>query len=223
MGGSTMTARLALSIFITHCFIAAALGQDAKADVHVEQPALTHTVDKAESGSVVVKEFLIDSDVEDIQWAGQDNKVVFVRSVQGTVYRSGDDGKTWEYQMQRMRGSLVEEQNGKTGVAEIIVSEANRDYVFFQGHGETHWVTRDGGKTYDMLAGSFPIKQVMLHKTNPEWLLASKWSAGCKKTEAKQNCSIEAHMSLDLGRSWKYLESYVAQFGWAGRTAQRRY
>eukprot|EP00301_Raphidiophrys_heterophryoidea_P025845 c8766_g1_i1.p1 GENE.c8766_g1_i1~~c8766_g1_i1.p1 ORF type:complete len:832 (-),score=166.43 c8766_g1_i1:209-2704(-) len=201
-------------LFRFSLLVLAAVHIHCQQQVETEQPALTHTVEKADRGSVIVKEFLIDSDVEDIKWAGKTNKVVVVKSAAGTIYRSEDNGKTWENQMQKMRGSLVEVANGKAGIQDVMISEADRDYIFFQGRGDTHWVTRDAGKTYDMLAGSFPIKQIILHKTHPDWVLASRWSQGCKLTEAKQNCSVEVHLSLDFGRSWSFLDSYVAQFSW---------
>eukprot|EP00300_Choanocystis_sp_HF-7_P006258 c14588_g1_i1.p1 GENE.c14588_g1_i1~~c14588_g1_i1.p1 ORF type:complete len:847 (+),score=204.30 c14588_g1_i1:51-2543(+) len=199
-----------MASLLVFAFVAGVVCQE----IHTEQPAIVHDVQKEESGTILVKEYLIDASVEDIQWGGKTSKVVFVRSSVGTIYRSSNHGKTWENQMEKLRGSLVAEKEGQKGVAQVIISDADRDYVFFQGYGQTHWVTRDGGESYDMLAGAFPVKQVVLHPTNPEWVLASKWSAGCQKVEAVQNCSVEAHLSTDFGRSWSFLEAYVVQFAW---------
>eukprot|EP00300_Choanocystis_sp_HF-7_P006259 c14588_g2_i1.p1 GENE.c14588_g2_i1~~c14588_g2_i1.p1 ORF type:complete len:820 (+),score=183.65 c14588_g2_i1:31-2490(+) len=183
-------------------------------DIHIEKPAIVHDVQKdKESGSITVKEFLIDSNVEDIKWGGKSNKVVFVRSSIGTLYRSSNHGKNWEYQNSKLSGSLVVESD-KKGVADMLISEANPDYVFFQGYGATHWVTRDAGETYETLSTGFQVKQVVLHPSEPEWLLASKWSVGCKNLETNQNCSVEVHLSVDFGRTWSFLEAYVVQFSW---------
>ena len=38
------------------------------------------------------------------------------------------------------------------------------------------------------------------------------------QTEAVQNCSVEAHISTDFGRSWSFLESYVVQFSWGRKS-----
>ena len=47
-------------------------------------------------GNVTVYEYKIDSPVADIQWVGSDKKTVFVRSQKNFVYRSGDEGRSWE-------------------------------------------------------------------------------------------------------------------------------
>lgn len=53
-----------------------------------------------------------------------------------------------------------------------------------------------------------------MHPTEPEWMLASRLTDGCKRTD-RQECNMEVYLTQDLGKTWKLLQRYVAQFEWA--------
>ena len=86
--------------------------------------------------------------------------------------------------------------------------------MFFRGTGRQHWLSYDQGAKYQPLDPSFSIKEVKMHPTEAEWMLASHLTDGCKKAE-RTNCAMEVYLTQDLGRTWKLLQRYVAQFEWA--------
>jgi photosystem II stability/assembly factor-like uncharacterized protein len=162
-------------------------------------------------GNVTVYEYKIDSAVADIQWVGDDKKTVFVRSQKNFIYRSGDEGRTWERQNWKMEKTSDEE---KSGILSLHVSPTDTNKIFFRGAGRQHWLTTDRGQKYVPLELSFTIKEVKMHPTEAEWMLASHLTEGCKKAE-RVNCAMEVFLTKDLGRTWQLLQRYVAQFEWA--------
>ena len=46
-------------------------------------------------------------------------------------------------------------------------------------------------------------------------MMASHLSDGCHKPGERVNCSMEVYLSVDFGKVWKPVTSYVAQFDWA--------
>ena len=162
-------------------------------------------------GNVTVYEYKIDSPVADIQWVGSDKKTVFVRSQKNFVYRSGDEGRSWERQNWKMEKTADEE---KSGIQSFHASPADSSKIFFRGSGKQHWMTLDRGLKYQPLEPSFIIKEVKMHPTEAEWMLASHLTDGCKKA-ARTECNMEVYLTQDLGKTWKLLQRYVAQFEWA--------
>ena len=132
-------------------------------------------------GNVTVYEYKIDSPVADIQWVGADKKTVFVRSQKNFVYRSGDEGRTWERQNWKMEKTREDEE--KSGILSFHVSPADTSRIFFRGTNRQHWLTTDRGVKYVPLEPSFVIKEVKMHPTEPEWMLASHLTEGCKRAE----------------------------------------
>jgi hypothetical protein len=45
-------------------------------------------------------------------------------------------------------------------------------------------------------------------------MMASHLSDGCHKAGERVNCSMEVYLSVDFGKVWKPVTSYVAQFDW---------
>ena len=45
-------------------------------------------------------------------------------------------------------------------------------------------------------------------------MMASHLSDGCHKAGERVNCSMEVYLSVDFGKTWKPVTSYVAQFDW---------
>ena len=84
-----------------------------------------------------------------------------------------------------------------------------------------HWLTLDKGEHYTALDAAFAIKDVKMHPTEPQWMLASRLADGCRGALERVNCSLEVYVSVDLGRQWRHISSYVAQFEWAPTTEQK--
>jgi hypothetical protein len=148
--------------------------------------------------NVTVHEYTIDSPVADIQWVGKDKKTLFVRSNKNFVYRSTDEGKKWERQNWKMEKTSEEE--GKSGILSFHASPADSNKIFFRGSGKQHWLTLDKGDKYMPLDPSFTIKEVKMHPTESEWMMASHLTDGCHLTD-RRNCSLDVYLTQDLGRS----------------------
>mmetsp|Transcript_24500 Transcript_24500/g.59046 ORF Transcript_24500/g.59046 Transcript_24500/m.59046 type:complete len:828 (+) Transcript_24500:5-2488(+) len=166
----------------------------------------------AATSNVTVHEYPLDSPVADIQWSGKEKTTVFVRTNKNSIYRSADEGRTWDKQNWKMEGSQSEE-DGKSGVLSMHVSAGDTNKVFFRGASKQHWISTDEGAKYQPLPEAFSIKEVKMHPTEPGWMLASHLSDGCKKAE-RSDCQMEVHLTTDMGKSWKRISSYVAQFEW---------
>jgi hypothetical protein len=175
-------------------------------------PAPDATTGKA-APNVTVTETKIDSPVADIQWVGKEKKTVFVRSTKNFVYRSKDEGKNWEKQNWKMEKAGSEEE-GKSGILSVHSSAVDSKKIFFRGAGKQHWVTFDEGDHYMPLEPSFTIKELKMHPTEADWMMASHLSDGCHKAGERVNCSMEVYLSVDFGKVWKPVTSYVAQFDW---------
>ena len=141
-------------------------------------------------------------------WRAQ---TIFVRSQKNFIYRSGDEGRKWERQNWKMEKTSEEE---KSGILSFHVMPADTSKIFFRGVGKQHWHTVDRGLKYIPLDPAFIIKEVKPHPTEPEWMLASHLTEGCRTT-ARKDCSMEVYLTQDLGKTWKLLQRYVAQFEWA--------
>jgi len=53
-----------------------------------------------------------------------------------------------------------------------------------------------------------------MHPTESEWMLASHLTDGCRKAD-RVDCNLQVYLTQDLGKTWKLLQRYVAQFEWA--------
>jgi len=102
----------------------------------------------------------------------------------------------------------------KSGILSFHVSPGDTSKVFFRGTGKQHWLTLDRGQKYQPLEPAFTIKEVKMHPTEAEWMLASHLTEGCKSAERK-GCNMEVYLTQDLGKTWRLLQRYVAQFEWA--------
>jgi hypothetical protein len=60
--------------------------------------------------------------------------------------------------------------------------------------GKQHWATLDRGGKYIPLEPAFTIKEVKIHPTEPEWMMASHLTEGCKGAERKE-CNMEVYLT----------------------------
>ena len=139
---------------------------------------------------------------------------IFVRTNKNFVYRSGDEGRSWERQNYKMEKTVDEE---KSGILSFHVSAADTSKIFFRGTGKQHWHSTDRGTKYAPLEPSFIIKEIKMHPTESEWMLASSLTDGCRKSD-REHCNMEVYLTQDLGKTWRLLQRYVAQFEWAPAT-----
>ena len=71
---------------------------------------------------------------------------------------------------------------------------SSRAQLFFRGVGKQHWATLDRGGKYIPLEPAFTIKEVKIHPTEPEWMMASHLTEGCKGAERKE-CNMEVYLT----------------------------
>ena len=122
----------------------------------------------------------------------------------GRVWRSTDEGATFEdmslifnrntqreHKTSRQRGWLFAEAIPKRhahdqatyGVVRILASEHNSERLFFQGAGNYHWISTDGGETVRAVdtpgrtTGSDHL--IKIHPTREAWALALVERAAC--------------------------------------------
>lgn len=93
--------QLTLLFFFSLFCIQLAAGSDTESFSNLSiKRILSTTADSADkdsssSSDVDITSSFIDSELLDIVWCGDDNKIIFVLSSKGTVYQTTDAGKTW--------------------------------------------------------------------------------------------------------------------------------
>lgn len=160
----------------------------------------------AAHGEVRTSKKLIDSPLDDVQWA--DSRTVFVLSEQGVVYRSTDGGATWTNQSPKMRS-----HSSSPSIRSVHLSPKDPHTLFLMGHGGESFVSHDMGKTYEATM-ELDLHEVKMHPHQPLWLLGGAMSSGCHQ-EPKVNCHKGMYVTKDGGKSWHESLRYVVQFDWA--------
>lgn len=161
------------------------------------------------SGPIQVTKKLIDSPLDDIQWA--DLETVFVLTERGKVYRSVDGGKGWTNQASKLHAA-----SSNPTVRSVHISRADPRKIFFMGTQSENWITTDMGKTYKPTP-DIDLHEVKLHPVQSNWILGASMSTGCK-AEPKMDCYKVLYFSQDFGETWSLAENYVVQFDWAPGT-----
>ncbi len=145
--------------------------------------------------------------MEDIQWVGQ--KIVFIVTEKGKLYRSADGGKSWENQMHTLTNG-----QGVASVESVHFSPVDRMRMYIQGSGVNNWFTTDGGATYTP-SNTLDVAEVRFHPTQSTWLLGSSMAPACKARKEGQYCFKSMHYSKDSGATWTKAADYIVQFDWS--------
>jgi len=161
---------------------------------------------KDPNGPIQIVKKLIDSPLDDIQWA--DSHTVFVLSEQGVLYRSADGGKGWTNQAAKLHAA-----SSSPSIRSIHISRADPNKIFLVGHGAENWASVDMGNKYSSTQ-SLDLYEVRLHPRQSNWILGATMSAGCQ-ADPKTNCYKILWVSKDFGQTWTQGSTYVVQFDWA--------
>ena len=154
----------------------------------------------------------LDAPAKDIVWlAGQ---VVLILTTKNTLYRSGNDGRTFQSVMDQLEDSETEEAPFKNGVMGMFPSDADPRRVFIKGGGKVHWVTQNGGKTFHVRRMGMAIGEVKMHKSKPDCLLTSRLSERCLGASTEGFCYNSLYVSYDFAVTWSEAVTYVQQFDW---------
>lgn len=156
---------------------------------------------------------MVDSPIDDIQWATDDFVVVLTDN--GQVYTSVDGGRTWKNLMSKFTTS----SGAVVKVASFHISDANAQYIFFMGTNQANWLTTNLCETI-VEGGLADLQEIRLHPTQASWLLGSTKSRGCNTKAVvpkgdKKECYKQLHWSKDFGVTWNLATTYVVQFDWS--------
>lgn len=146
-----------------------------------------------------------------MQWVGNDKQVVLVLTEELVLHRSPDSGKTFENQMSKFSDVASKQQKTISGIRYLLVSAADPNRIFFVGSGNTHFVTRDGGVTYEFVNSVVPFEDIKLSPSDPDAMIAAEDTCASGKS---RECYRKLWASYDFGRSWTFLADRVQQFDW---------
>jgi len=158
------------------------------------------------TGPIQISKKLIDSPLDDIQWA--DSQTVFVLSELGVLYRSVDGGKAWTNQATKLHSA-----NTNPAVRSMHISKADPNKIFLIGHGKENWASDDMGNKYSATA-ELDLYEVRLHPVQSNWILGASMSPGCQN-DPKTDCYKVLYLSKDFGQTWEHKTDYIVQFDWA--------
>ncbi|KAF8939541.1 hypothetical protein EDD21DRAFT_317887 [Dissophora ornata] len=127
------------------------------------------------------------------------------------VYRSKNDGKDWE-------------ELEFDGVVTGLQRHPYADSIAVIGtSGYKQYLTQDRGENWDTMelplssaATSFPVNPWSFHPTEPEWMIFLG-ETGCN-FDRDDHCHIEAFYTMDSGKNWQPLSTWVRSCSWARDT-----
>jgi len=152
----------------------------------------------------------IDGLPQEMEWINE--ATVFALTARGTIYRSVDNGKTWQNQMPYFPVP-TSTMSKSIRTMRVAAPESGAEKVFFLGNGNAVWVTSDGGATYEYRkfsvsdpsvdTASYPLLDILPHPLEADWALAID----------SQNIP-NVYYTKDLGNTWTLLSSFVSQYFW---------
>jgi len=155
--------------------------------------------------------------VVDLVWSGEEANIVFAltesttNQLGGRLWRSKSRGehRTWAEVTRFLLGSTPQTPEALSspdyGVREIIASPVSKKNMFFRGLGKYHWVSLDGGETFEQIPApgltakdNFNIK---MHPTEKDWFLMLVRRPYCRNAA----CGQDLFFTNDFGKSFSNL------------------
>lgn len=165
----------------------------------------------------VGEESVIGAHVADLQWLGEDKKVVLLQTHTGHLYRSTNGGETWvdiRNQMNKSSQSLRPGLSAHAPIRRLIHSPADSNVLFALGAGEDSFVSDNAGQTWTRIGLQTRVQGFAFHSRRPTWFLMSFWSASCMSLRSKDPCSHNLFLTKDLGNTFSLVCSHIVQFSW---------
>lgn len=166
-----------------------------------------------------------DSEITRMLWCGESTNIILGQTVKGQIYRSTDNGQTWEYKHDYEKLDGVGQLDKKTmkkasKIAEIKPSPVDSNLLFFIGASGVNWVSEDCGSNFKPLNNGRKISQFKFHPTQRNWAMASIFTSCDDFEDDDEPCKIyrEVYYTTDLGEHWNFLKDYVIEFEWAKLT-----
>ncbi|CAI2385075.1 unnamed protein product [Moneuplotes crassus] len=156
--------------------------------------------------------------LKDVMWCGPNSEIMLVHTISGYVYRSQDDGDTWEYKHSDKSHMQENKIPSPHKIIILLPSPADLNIVFFIGYKGMNWVSEDCGATIKPLNGEKKITNFKFHPTQREWALASIYSACDEFEDDECNSVEELYLTTDLGKSWRKLQDRIIQYEWGMQT-----
>ncbi|CAO1617832.1 unnamed protein product [Sympodiomycopsis kandeliae] len=149
--------------------------------------------------------------VDHIWFAGSTNLLAEIDD--GSVWQSNDDGATWAVKLASPSGSDPDDR---------FLTMTSHEYDHERGYlitsGQRVWYTYNRGKHWDWFSAPLPanglgIPILQFHPIKSDWLI---WvgSEDCSSSGSSE-CHTKAWYSLDHGRNWHLIDSYVKFCQWA--------
>ncbi|HWG91216.1 MAG TPA: sialidase family protein [Candidatus Thermoplasmatota archaeon] len=133
----------------------------------------------------------------------------------GQVYKSTDDGKTWELLNRADRGRLTEDGPDANGDADVAVDSAGTVYVINLYSGITFHRSTDGGATWQYMANIVPEE----HWADRQWIAASHpghaivtWMGGATGEDRQ----VAITTTWDGGENFTNVTYLGENIGWLG-------
>ena len=95
----------------------------------------------------------------------------------------------------------------------MLASKADPLRVFFVGSEDSHFTTKDGGKTFQLVNSVVAFEDIKLHPEHAECMMAAQDTCSGGKSSQKP-CYRKLWVSHDFGQSWSHVADRVQQFDW---------
>lgn len=157
-------------------------------------------------GVTKISEAVLDSSIESIHYLGDiqsdnDPLVVIVLTSEGTVWRSTDEGSSFN------------QVHMDKSVEELIVGNNTDHVLLISSDGKYSMLSKDKGATWTPSEHPKPLYTFKVHPTQPDWILAYGESPGCD-VSSSEDCYLELWWSKTMGQSWKLGAIYIMYYGW---------
>lgn len=168
-------------------------------------------------GNIVLTAKDIVGEVEDMLWVGSTKQVVLLLTDRGILYRSTNEGMTWQEQTEFLHAAMGDKEHfdHDLSIMALTTHDLRSDYIIFQGIGPLTFTTQDGGAHYVAIDKGLTFHELKMHPLDPHKILASTMSDKCNNPEAEGYCYKNLHYSSNFGQSWTFMRHYIVQFDWA--------